>query len=278
MDYFMAMGDYCKKYDAATEAVGAGTAIVATAGAIAIMKLADIAITKATSKAKEKYNAMPSTQKRKARQEEARKIREKAKVLAKEEAGKAKLAKSFIDGVPYLEWMEKASARQNEIGPTILKLHEEFCKATEADLKKMRDSSSQFKDFPILFYPNRSEYKELYLDIDPRYPNLLFSTIAVGMAVPSGATDFFNINEEDGNIDSLVLNDTDKKALINKSHQLIEKYLVASDKIISKHLNTMIAKLKQAGIPAKDWDYEHMSDEFVVEMIEIECEPYKITK
>ena len=47
MDYFMAMGDYCKKYDAATEAVGAGTALVATAGAIAIMKLADIAITKA---------------------------------------------------------------------------------------------------------------------------------------------------------------------------------------------------------------------------------------
>lgn len=278
MDYFMTMGKYCKNNTAATEAVSAGAALIAVAGTAVILRAASIAIDKAASKIKERYNALPSVQKHKAKQAEAKKIRDKAKALAKEEAGKAKLAKTFIDGVPYLEWMEKAAARQREIGPIIVKLHKEFCDETKADLQKMKQANSQFKDFPILFYPTGSEYEDLYIDIDPRYPQLLFSTIAVAMAVPSGATEFFNINEIENNIDSNVMTDVDKKAVANKSYQLIEKYLEASDKVISKHLNTMISKLKQAGIPVKDWDYEHMSEEFVFEMIVIECDPYKISK
>ena len=43
-------------------------------------------------------------------------------------------------------------------------------------------------------------------------------------------------------------------------------------------MDQYVAKLKAAGIPAVDWDSEHMSDEFALEALVIELKSPKVAK
>lgn len=250
------------------EVVATGVAIVGAGAIYGTVTLADKILSKMASKAKKAYDDSPKVQKKRAEREQRRET-------TRNERAQRELMNKVIDGVPYPEWQKSMDAYQQKYGPIILKIHKECTDAMNRDLNKLV-AGGRYKGFPTCFSANGATYEDIWFTANPEYPSIALNCIMVGTYFPEDNLQFWDESDEDTSLTTH--EDPDVKNLATRAASLVSSYLKENNRIIDQHMGRYVAKLKAAGIPAIDWDSEHMSDEFALEALSIELESPKIKR